>query len=113
MWWPFEKKVDPKERGQSQWELDEARIAALKAWRQVGQEFEYLGRRMVVAKHYSLDFTPSLHFPSMRLVPEVHCRYADDFGKVHTMVLSEAEALALPPYGTTGPTAKRSPWRMT
>jgi hypothetical protein len=95
MWWPFAKKAEPKEQGPSQWELDEARIAALRAWRAVGQEFEYLGRRMVVAKHYSVDLTPSLHFPSMRLVPEVHARYADDRGEVHTLVLSEAEVLAL------------------
>ena len=96
MWRPFaKKKKKPQERGPSQWELDEARINVLRAWRKVGQEFEYLGRRMVVAKHYSVNFIPGLHFGSMRLVPEVHARYADNHGEVHTLVLSESEVLAL------------------
>lgn len=95
MWWPFEKKTEPKEQGPSQFELDEASIAALRAWRGVGQEFEFLGRRMVVAKHYRVDFTTDLYGGSVRMVPEVHARYADDRGEVHTLVLSEAEAFAL------------------
>ena len=93
--WPFSRKAEPKDQGPSQLELDAARIAVLRAWREVGQEFEYLGRRMVVTRHYKLDLTPGLHFPSLRLVPEVHARYADDHGEVHSLVLSEAEALAL------------------
>lgn len=68
---------------------------------------------MVVAKHFRIDVTPSLRFPGVRLVPEVHARYADDRGEVHTMVLSEEEALALahslqPNVGAKAPTEARS-----
>lgn len=93
MWRPFANKT--KEIFPSEWELTEARVHALRQWRDVGQEFEYLGRRMVVIKHSRIDMWPGLHFPELHLVPEIHARYADDRGEVHTLVMSELEALAL------------------
>ena len=95
MWWPFAKKAEVQQKGPSEWERAEARVAALRAWRDVGQEFEYLGRRMVVVKHSRMETWPGLHFPTLHLVPELNARYADDHGELHTLVMSEAEALAL------------------
>lgn len=36
--WPFSRKAEPKDQGPSPLELDAARIAVLRAWREVGQE---------------------------------------------------------------------------
>lgn len=99
MWWKCVKKTEPKKQGPSQWEAQweaaESKIAALQAWRAIGEEFDYLGRRMVVIKHYSVDMKPNPPFAGIRLVPEIHARYADDNGKVHDLVLSESEVMAL------------------
>lgn len=96
MWWPFDKrKKQPAEKRPSDLDMVEARIAALRAWRDVGEAFEYLGRRMVVIAHSRVEVWPGYHFPTIHLVPEVHARYADAHGQVHTLVLSEAEVLAL------------------
>ena len=95
MWWPFAKKPEVKQEGPSELEQAEARVSVLRAWCDVGQEFEYLGRRMMVVKHSRLDMAPGIYFPLLRLVPELHARYADDHGQLHTLVLSESEALAL------------------
>jgi hypothetical protein len=50
---------------------------------------------MVVVGHSRIQLGPGVYFPSMYLVPEVEARYADDHGEVHSLVLSEAEVLAL------------------
>ena len=93
--WPFKTKAHAVggfvEPAKSKWELDQSRVEALRSWRDVGQEFEYLGRRMVVVGHSRIEFA---HM-SMWLVPEVRARYADDKGQVHELALSESEALAL------------------
>ena len=95
MWWPFAKKQEVQQKGPSEWEQAEARVAALRAWRDIGQEFEYLGRRMVVVKHSRIETWPGFHFPTLHLIPELHARYADDCGELHTLVMSEAEVAAL------------------
>jgi len=95
MWWPFAKKQEVQQKSPSEWGQAEERVAALRAWRNVGQEFEYLGRRLVVVEHSRVEIGPGFHFPTLRLIPELRARYADDCGELHTLVMSEAEVVAL------------------
>jgi hypothetical protein len=97
--WPFKTKspaggyvaAEIPGTALSTWSADKERADALRAWREVGQEFEYLGRRMVVAAHERIEY----HGLNIRFVPELKARYTDNNGMVHTLVFSEAEALAL------------------
>lgn len=90
--WPFKKKQEQtKEKVPSDWEKAEARVAVLRAWRDVGEEFYYLKHPMTVVKHSRTDFSGYRLF----LIPEVHARYVDCHGEIRTLVLEEAEALAL------------------
>lgn len=91
--WPFKSKLltAETEAAPTKWELDQSRVNALRAWRDIGQEFEYLGRRMVVSGHSRIEFSGMM----LRLTPELRARYADAKGQVHELTLSEAEALAL------------------
>lgn len=92
MWWPFKKKdVEDKPKKPDPWKEAEARAQALLEWRGVGEEFTFLGRRMVVTQHSHIE--RSVY--SYVLVPALHARYADDVGVIHTLMLTEMEALAL------------------
>jgi hypothetical protein len=50
---------------------------------------------MVVVKHSRLEIWSDHPFPTIHLVPELCARYADERGEIHTLVLSEQEALAI------------------
>lgn len=90
--WPFKTKPGQHSDGApSKWELDQSRVSALQAWRDVGQEFEYLGRLMIVIGHSRIESSGLM----MWLVPEVRARYADDKGQIHELRLSEYEVLAM------------------
>ena len=92
MWWPFSWKYKQNERN---WRLVEARIEVLRRWRDVGQQFDYLGRRMVVLRHHRIEIIDMWGVQELCLVPELCVRYNDDHGRLHTLVLSEEEALAV------------------
>lgn len=90
--WPFKRKQTEEPQGPTKYEKALARVEVLRRWRAVGEEFEYLGRRMVVVSHSRLEVWVDAE---LNLVPEVRARYADDRGQIHELVLSEAEVLAL------------------
>jgi hypothetical protein len=101
MRWPFAKKQKteeaPEEKSPTRFERDWASIQLLRRWRDIGQEFEYLGRRMTVASHSRLEIkmvTGDL-FADIRAIPELRARYVDDHGVVRTLDLGELEALTL------------------
>jgi hypothetical protein len=104
--WPFKSKTAPTEveNVPSKWAMEQSRIQALRAWRDVGQEFEYLGRRMVVVAHSRVEFSGVMVW----LVPEVRARYADNAGKVHELTFCESEALALARLSDLQPNARLS-----
>jgi hypothetical protein len=80
--WPFTKK-EPK----PDW-CDEG-IAALKAFRDVGQTFSYLGRTCIVTGHWEwmgIDFGPR---------PVLLCDYADDRGEIRQLKFNLSELPAL------------------
>ncbi len=93
--WPFTRKTDPEEKKPSQWEEAQRCADELRAWRAVGQPFEYLGRRMIVVAHSRIEFHPGISLPAPTLLPGIKARYADDSGVVHTIDFSEAESRAL------------------
>lgn len=83
--WPFKKKeVQPNSR--------EELIKRLERWRAVGEEFEYLGRRMVVCGHYRVagGYRIGLYFQ-----PCICASYADNNGVIRFMSFSTAESQAL------------------
>lgn len=71
--------------------LKNDRVKELKAWRDVGQSFVYLGKEMVVCRHSRLEMNG--HF--CQVIPEVQARYVDNHGVIHTIAISEKEALTL------------------
>ena len=87
--WPFKKKeakpVEPNYRL--------AMIEKMQEWRSVGEEFEYLGRRMIVAGHWRIG----VHgFPGGLCVePCLRADYADNNGVIHSVSFSNAEIEAL------------------
>ena len=89
--WPFKRKI-LAEQTQNLSEICKQRVAEIRAWRDIGQEFEYLGRKMVVISHSRLAEIGGFMLVH---VPELRVRYADDTGKIHEMVMRESEALAL------------------
>jgi len=98
MWWPFKRSPAtdgepfrfPHERVAEQ---AAEQIEVLRAWRAVGEEFEYLGRRMAVVRHSVVESWPGSYWIYMK--PELTARYADDRGEIHTIVFGGEEALQL------------------
>lgn len=85
--WPFKKKDAKPEP-----DLRTALIQRLESWRAIGQEFEYLGRRMIVSRHYSIaGCYPMGLYPQ----PGISAYYADDIGVIHSVSFSAAESMAL------------------
>lgn len=98
MWWRFWKRTEAAETVEAKpdiWANNQKLIEILRSWRDVGQEFEYLGRRMVVVSHSVLDTWPDYPFPRLYIKPELKARYADNRGEIHTLIFSEAEAMML------------------
>lgn len=86
--WPFKKKEVAPAQQNYRMEL----VERLERWRAVGEEFEYLGRRMVVSGHYRVaggyPFNPYVE-------PCIHADYADNNGVIRTVFFSAAESQAL------------------
>lgn len=80
--WPFSKKEEPKE------DRTQAYIDELRAFRDVGDTFNYLGRRCVVTGHYEFN----LH---LGIIPVLKFDYADKHGVIHSMSASIRELPAL------------------
>lgn len=83
--WPFSKKEEPKE-AITQACIDE--LKAFKAFREVGETFNYLGRTCVVTGH--ADF-----HPYVGVIPMLKFDYADDHGIIHSMSANIRELPAL------------------
>ncbi len=83
--WPFKKKeIQPDP-------YDEL-IERLKRWRAVGEEFEYLGRRMIVCGHYRVGGG----YPfELYIQPCIIADYADNNGVIRHASFSAAESQAL------------------
>lgn len=86
--WPFKKKeakpVEPNHRI--------VMIARLAQWRAIGDEFEYLGRRMVVSAHWRI----SGGYPfGLFMEPCLQADYADNNGVIHNVSFGVAESEAL------------------
>jgi hypothetical protein len=88
--WPFKKKKEAKPV-EPNFRL--AMIKKMQEWRSVGEEFEYLGRRMIVAGHWRIG----VHgFPGVLCVePCLSADYADNNGVIHSVSFSNAEIEAL------------------
>ena len=85
MIWPFKKKHES-------FDIHELIVQQLEAWRPIGGQFEYLGRRMIVAGHSRLVFSP-MHSAYRR--PQLRADYADDHGVIHSIAFSAAESVAI------------------
>lgn len=95
----FRRKPKAKrEREPAWWESDWKRVRELYT---VGKQFDYLGRKMVVAQ-FKRDFN-GIYAPSY---PYMVCEYADDKGKLHEwcfmlqmmpLLLQNAELSGQPP----------------
>lgn len=79
--WPFTKK-------ESKPDWCEEGIAKLKAFRDVGQTFNYLGRTCIVSRHCEW-------WPYAGCIPRLVCDYADDYGVIRQAVFRIDEIPAL------------------
>ena len=79
--WPFKKKEHEPNRN-----LED--ISKLRAFRDVGETFNYLGRTCIVTGHWEC-------FPYLGIIPVLKFDYCDDLGKLHSASarLSELPAL--------------------
>lgn len=79
--WPFKKKEHERDT------TGEA-IAELKAFRDVGETFNYLGRTCVVTGHWE-------YWRDIGVVPMLKFDYCDDHGVLHAVSARLAELPAL------------------
>ena len=80
--WPFTKKIEEPKIDWVQQYIDE-----FKAFRDIGETFNYLGRTCVVTGHFTVDF---FCYGGSRM-PGLTFNYADDLGVIHSMVASIRE----------------------
>lgn len=76
--WPFKKRAPEPERD---W-LAEG-IAELKAFRDIGQTFNYLGRTCIVCSHTTII--------GLLILPRLECDYVDDAGVIRRVMFSPQE----------------------
>jgi len=79
--WPFKKKEFERN-------AKVEAIAKLKAFRDVGETFKYLGRTCVVTGHWEF-------WPYAGIVPILKFDYCDDSGRLHTATARVSELSAL------------------
>jgi hypothetical protein len=79
--WPFKKKEPERD-----WTSEE--IEKLKAFRDVGETFNYLGRTCVVTGHWDW-------WPHIGVIPMLKFDYCDDCGKLHAASARVSELPAL------------------
>lgn len=85
--WSFKKKVEAIEQNPNM-----EMINQLVAWRAIGAEFTYLGRRMIVSGHFRVGGG----FPlPMFVAPGLSADYADDHGVIHSIRFSSGESTAI------------------
>jgi hypothetical protein len=80
--WPFTKNKEP-EPNRTQECIDR-----LKAFRDIGETFDYLGRTCIVTGHAEF-------YPYIGIIPVLKFDYADDHGVIHCMSANIRELPAL------------------
>lgn len=95
--WPFSKPreitVAPcatETETETETEVDKA-IAALKGWRDIGDEFTYLGRTMIVTAHSSFLVAGWM----IGIIPCIKARYVDANGVMRDAMFNVLECKAL------------------
>jgi hypothetical protein len=89
--WPFSKTQATEQKVDPLVTAEDAAIGALKEWRDVGEEFTYLGRTMRVTAHYRI----SLFCWSICKIPCIQAEYVDDNGVIRQAMFSVPECEAL------------------
>lgn len=92
--WPFREKRVKKSNQVEEDQADKlpALVKELQAWRQIGKEFHFLGRRMVVSGHYTVQCTFP---PHIYIVPGIRAYYADEMGVIRKISFNAAESAAI------------------
>ncbi len=90
--WPFSRQRDAVRAPP---DFNQQMIEQLRAWRDIGDSFEYLGRTMIVTKHYDVDYTIIGRCPVIQFRAAVKADYADDVGVIHGVTFDAMEAIAL------------------
>jgi hypothetical protein len=89
--WPFTTNKQIAPEAPPLWKQNEAMAERFRAWRPIGSEFEYLGRKMVVTGHTRIEAAGFAIF----VIPCLKADYADDLGKIHSLEFSGAEVIAM------------------
>lgn len=92
--WPFNHKTNggktPEENAWfRQRSIEDAAIATLREWRDVGQTFDYLGRSMCVVRHSH----PGPY--GLVRVPAITATYADDNGVLREHVFDSTQCAVM------------------
>ena len=64
-------------------------IKEMKAWRDIGQKFNYLGVKCIVVSHYKI--VPS----GMLKIPLIEASYVDNLGVIHSITFGYSELKVL------------------
>lgn len=83
--WPFKKSAESQPAKPDS--MHEA-IEALRSFRDIGQSFNYLGRKCIVTSHWDLD-------PFLGAVATLRADYVDDHGVLHQVSFLRRELKAL------------------
>lgn len=80
--WPFTRKQNDEQPSYM-----EAAAMRLRAFREIGEEFDYMGVRMVVRDHTACQVTPT----GIHCWPSLQCDYVDQLGRIQTATFSPSD----------------------
>ena len=89
--WPFTTKKQIAPEAPPLWKRNDELAASFRAWRPIGSEFEYLGRKMIATGHTRIEAAGFAIF----VIPCLKADYADDLGKIHSLEFNASEVLAM------------------
>jgi len=93
--WPFKSK-EAKELEIDRQAIEYDRIDEIKAWRDIGEEFNYMGVKCLITHHYEFEtryhfygMAPPMPYPFKKAAIKAH--YVDNQGKIHAVSFSYSE----------------------
>lgn len=99
--WPFREKIvkksnevkqEKQEKQDKEWEEQAKLVKQLHAWRKIGEEFQFLGRRMIVSRHHDIK---GIYPAYIYLDPGISAYYADEMGVIRLIRFNAAESAAI------------------
>ena len=87
--WPYGNKKEDVKPAEPDWKTK--LIDEMKAWRKIGQKFNYLGRECVVTEYSEMKMIGMAFYIDVG----IRANYADNLGVIHNISFSASESRAL------------------